>query len=122
MAISSTLLTFGSPIPISHMTSDSRPSHFLVCNIKITGTATVLGIRSRLESKLVVMLVLFVLCRDQRKTATTTTDTHAKLTHTYTIISMVDLILLHNVNEYCTIILLYNLVGLLVNGCCTVNA
>ena len=57
-----------------------------------------------------------------------TTDTHAKVTcsHTYTIIIIDHKLLLHNVNEYCTIILLftknwYNLVGLLVNGCCTDN-
>ena len=40
-----------------------------------------------------------VICRDQRETATTTTDTHANVTHIH--VSMVDLLLLHNVNEYC---------------------
>ena len=39
-----------------------------------------------------------VICRDQRETATTTTDTHANVTHIH--VSMVDLLLLHNVNEY----------------------
>ena len=46
-----------------------------------------------------------VICRDQRETATTTTDTHANVTHIH--VSMADLLLLHNVNEYCTIIFLY---------------
>ena len=36
--------------------------------------------------------------RDQRETATTTTDTHANVTHIH--VSMVDLLLLHKGNEY----------------------
>ena len=51
-----------------------------------------------------------VICRDQRETATTTTDTHANVTHIH--VSMVDLSLLHNGNEYCTIILLYTRIGI----------
>ena len=38
-----------------------------------------------------------VICRDQRETATTTTDTHANVTHIH--VSMVDLLLLHNGND-----------------------
>ena len=41
-----------------------------------------------------------VICRDQREIATTTTGTHTNVTHIH--VSMVDLLLLHNVNEYCT--------------------
>ena len=49
-----------------------------------------------------------VICRDQRETATTTT---ANVTHIH--VSMVDLLLLlHNGNEYCTIILLFTKIGI----------
>ena len=52
-----------------------------------------------------------VICRDQRETATTTTDTHANVTHIH--VSMVDLLwLLHNGNENCTIICCTQKIGI----------